>query len=162
MDKGVGVALAGVGAEVFAFAGAAMLAAALGIPGVAAALVPHVAGIAAEGLGDAVLPVGALGAVERAAAHLGREVGAGNAEELLGHDVVDAPLQVGYLRLQSDEQPLGNLAQENAALGAGVEEARAAGAEQLLRQQVEHAAGQLGRGEDLVAGEVGQAVEYVR
>lgn len=162
MDKGIGVGLAGVGAEVFATAGATMLAAALGVPGVVAAVVSDVALSVVEGGADAVVAVGKLGAVECAAAHLGGEVGAGDAEELAGHDVVDAALQVGNFRLESSQQPLGNLAQEYAAFRAGVEEARRRTAEQLGRKQVEHAVGQLGRGEDLVAAEVGQAVQYVR
>ena len=110
MNKGVGVALAGVGAEVLAFAGTAMLTAALGVPFVLAALIPHIAGVALKSLADAVFAVGMLGAVERAATHLGGEVGAGNAKQLLGHDVVDALLQVRDLLLQSSQQPLGGLA----------------------------------------------------
>ena len=162
MDKGIGVGLAAVGAEVFAFAGAAALAAALRIPGVLAAVVAEVALSVVEGGADAVLAVGELGAVERAAAHFGGEVGAGDAEDLTGHDVVDTLLQVGNFRLESSQQPLGNLAQEYAAFRAGVEEARRRTAEQLGRKQVEHTVGQLGRGEYLVAAEVGQAVQYVR
>ena len=100
MDKGIGVRLAAVGAEVLAFAGAAILAAALRIPGVLAAVVQQVALLVAEGGGDAVLAVGKLRAVERAAAHLGGEVGTGDAEDLSGHNVVDALLQVGDLRFQ--------------------------------------------------------------
>ena len=90
MDKGIGVGLAAVGAEVLAFAGAAVLAAALRVPGVVAAVVAEVALRVAEGGGDAVLAVGKLGAVERPAAHLGGEVGTGDAEDLLGHNVVNA------------------------------------------------------------------------
>ena len=161
MDKGIGVTLAGVGAEVLAFAGTAMLTASLGIPSVSAPLVPHIASIVAEGLGDAVLAVGYLGAVECAAAHLGGEVGAGNAEDLLGHNMVDTLLQVGNLLFQAYEQPFGNFAQEHAALAAWVEKARPARPEQLRWQQVEHPIGQLRRGKDLIAAQVGQAVENV-
>jgi len=162
MDKGVGVALAGVGAEVLAFAGTAMFAAVLGIPCVLTSLVPYIAIIAFEGLGDAVLAVGMLGAIERAAAHLCREVGTGDTEELLGHDMVDALLQVGNLLLQPGQQPLGGLAQEDTALAAGVKDARLGAVEQLLRQQVEHPVGKLRRSEDLVAAQIGQAVENIR
>ena len=120
MDKGIGVIFAGIGAEIFAFAGAAMFTATLGIPCMSTPLVPHIAGIVAEGPGDAVLAVGQLGAVECAAAHLGGEVGAGNAEDLLGHNMVDTLLQVGNLLFQAYEQPFGNLAQEDSALATGV------------------------------------------
>lgn len=124
MDKGIGVTLAGVSAKVLAFAGTAMLTAALGIPSVFASLVPHIASIVVEVLGDAVLAVGQLGAVERAAAHLGCEVGAGNAEQLLGHNMVDTLLQVGNLLFQADKQSVGNLTQKHATLAARIKEAR--------------------------------------
>ena len=101
MDKGIGVGLAAVGAEVFAFAGAAVLAAALRVPDVVAAVVAEVALLVAEGGGDAVLSVGKFGAVECPAAHLGGEVGTGDAEDLSGHNVVDTLLQVGYLFFNS-------------------------------------------------------------
>jgi len=162
MDKGIGVCLADVGAEIFAFAGAAVLAAALRIPSVLTAFVPQVALLVAEGGGNAVLAVGKLGAVECPAAHLGGEIGTGNAENLLGHNMVDALLQVGYLLFKSCQQPLGNLPQEDTALAARVEKACLGAAEQLLRQQVKHPVGQLWRSEDLVATEVGQAVQNVR
>ena len=116
----------------------------------------------AEGGADAILAIGLFGAIERPTAHLGRKVGTGDTEDLLGHNVVDALLQVGDLRFQPRQQPLGNLAQEDAALAAGVEKTRPARPEQLLRKQVEHPIGQLRRGEDLVAAQVGQAVQYVR
>ena len=92
MDKGIGVGLAAVGAEVFAFAGAAVLAAALRVPGVLAAFVPQVALLVVEGGADAVLAIGMFGAIERPTAHLGSEVGAGDTEDLLGHNMVDALL----------------------------------------------------------------------
>ena len=162
MDKGIGVGLAAVGTEVFAFAGAAVLAAALCVPGVLAAVVAEIALLVAEGGGDAVLAVGKLGTIERPTAHLGGEVGTGDAEDLLGHNVVNTLLQVGDLRFQPSQQPLGNLAQEDATLRTGVEEASLRTAEQLLRQQIQHTVGQLRRGEDLVAAQIGKAVQYVR
>lgn len=134
MNKGIGVGLAAVGAEVFAFAGAAVLAAALRIPGVLAAVVQQVALLVAESGGDAVLSVGEFGAVERPAAHLCGEVGTGDTEDLSGHNVVNALLQVGNLRFQPGKQPLGNLAQEDATLRTRVEKACFRTAEQLLRQ----------------------------
>ena len=161
MNKRVGVGLAGVGAEVFALTGTAVHATAAGIPRVAATVVEDMALPVAEGRADAVFAVGLLGAVERAAAHLGSEVSAGDAENLLGHDVVDTLLQIGNLFFEARQQPFGDLAQEDPALAAGIEKPRFGAAEQLLRQQVEHTVGQLGRGEDLVAGKVGQAIEDV-
>ena len=103
MNKRVGVTFACVSTQIFTFAGTTMLTAALGIPRVSAPLVPHIASIIAESLGDAILAVGQLGAVERPAAHLGGEVGASNAEELLGHNMVNTLLQVGNLLFQSNE-----------------------------------------------------------
>ena len=133
MNKWIGVGLAGIGTEVFALTGTAVFAAALQVPGVAAAVVAQVALRVAESRADAVLAVGLLGAVESAAAHLGSEVGTGDTENLLGHNVVDALLQVRNLLFETCEQPLGNLAQKDATFAAGVEESRLAGMEQLLR-----------------------------
>lgn len=161
MNKWIGVGLAGVCTEVFALTGTAVFAAALRIPRVAAAVVAKITLHVMKSRADTVFAVGQFGAVERATAHLGSEVGAGDAEDLSGHDVVDTLLQVGDLLFETRQQPLGDLAQEDPALAAGVEEARLRTAEQLLRQQVEHSVGQLGRGEDLVAGKVGQAIEDV-
>ena len=161
MNKRIGVGLAGVGAEVFALTGAAVHATAAGIPRVAAAVVAEIALHVTESRTDAVLAVGQFGTVERAAAHLGGEVGAGDAENLPRHDVVNALLQVGNLLFETRQQPFGDLAQEDPALAAGIEKPRFGTAEQLLRQQIEHSVGQLGRGEDLIAGKVGQTIEDI-
>ena len=161
VNKRIGVGFAGIGAEILTLTGAAVFAAALRVPRVAAAVITQIALDVVENRADTVFAVGLLGAVERAAAHLSSEVGAGDAEDLLRHDVVDALLQIGDLLFETRQQPLGDLAQEDPALAAGVEEARLRTAEQLLRQHVEHSVGQLGRGEDLVAGKVGQAVEDI-
>jgi len=161
VNKRIGVGLAGVCAEVFALTGTAVFAAALRIPRVAAAVVAKIALHVMKSRADTVFAVGQFGAVERATAHLGSEVGAGDAENLLGHDVVDALLQVGNLLFETRQQPFYNLAQEDAALAAGIEKPRFGTAEQLLRQQVEHSVGQLGRGENLVAAQIGQAIEDV-
>lgn len=134
MNKRVGVGFAGVGAEILALACAAVFAAALRVPRVAAAVVTQITLHIMESRTDAVLAVGQFGAVERAAAHLGGKVGAGNAEDLLGHDIVDALLQVGDLLFETRQQPFGNLAQEDSALAAGIKESRSGTAEQLLRQ----------------------------
>ena len=121
-----------------------MFAASLRVPRVATAVVAQIALHTMKSRADAVLAVSQFGTVERTAAHLGGEVGAGDTENLLGHDVVDALLQVGDLLFETRQQPFRNLAQEDAALAAGIEEARLLGAEQFLRQQVEHTVGQLG------------------
>ena len=63
MDKRIGVGLTDVSEEIFAFAGATVLTAALRIPSVAASIVQQVALLVAEGSGDTVLAVGELGAV---------------------------------------------------------------------------------------------------
>ena len=73
-----------------------------------------------EGGADAVLSIGLLGAIECSAAHLGGEVGTGDSEDLLGHNVVNPLLQVGYLLFEASQQPFGNLAQEDATLAARV------------------------------------------
>ena len=134
VNKRVGVSLAGVGAEILALTGTAVRTAALCVPSMPAAVVAQVALYIAENSTDAVFAVGLLGAVERAAAHLGGEVGAGDAEDLLLHDVVDALLQVGDLVFETCQQSFCNLAQKDPALAAGVEKARLTGAEQLGRQ----------------------------
>ena len=161
MDKGIGVGLAAVAAEVLAFAGAAVFTTTLCVPSVLAAVVQQVALLVAEGGGDAVLSVGKLGTVERPSAHLGGEVSTGDAEDLSGHNVVDTLLQVGNLRFQSCQQSLGNLAQEDATFRTRVEEPCLRTAEQLLRQQVQHPISQLRRSEDLVARKISQAVQDI-
>jgi hypothetical protein len=161
VNKRVGVGLAGIGAEILALAGTAVFAAALRVPFVAAAVVAQVALHVTENGSDTVLTVGLLGTVERAAAHLSGKVGASDTENLLRHDMVDALLQVGNLLFKACQEPFRNLAQEDPALAARVEKSRFGTAEQLLWQQVEHTIGQLGRGEDLVTGKVGQAIENI-
>ena len=131
------------------------------LPSVLATHIAQVALHIVESCTYAVLAIGLFGAIECATAHLGGEVGAGNAEDLLGHNVVDALLQVGNLLFQPCQQSFGNLTQEDSALAARVEKAHLAGTEQLLWQQVEHSVGQLGRGEDLIAAQIGQAIEDV-
>ena len=160
MDKGISVGFNGFYAVVLGTIGTTMLTLAV-LPSVLAAHIAQVALRIVETGGHTILTIGLFGAIERATAHLGGEVGAGDAENLLGHDVVDALLQVGDLFFEARQQPFGDLAQEDPALAAGIEKPRFGAAEQLLRQQVEHTVGQLGRGEDLVAGKVGQAVEDV-
>lgn len=129
MNKRVGVGLAGVGAEVFTLTGAAVFATAAGIPRVAATVVEDMALPVAEGRADAVFAVGLLGTVEGAAAHLGGKVGAGDAEDLLGHDMVNALLQVGDMLFETRQQPFRNLAQEDPAFAARIEKPRFGAAE---------------------------------
>lgn len=162
VNKRVGVGLAGVCTEILALTGTAIFAAALRIPRMAAAVVTQIALHITENGSNTVFTVGLFGAVERAATHLSGEVGASDTENLLRHDMVDALLQVGNLLFEACQEPFRNLAQEDPALAARVEKSRFGTAEQLLWQQVEHTIGQLGRGEDLVAGKVGQAVENIR
>ena len=161
VNKRIGVGFAGVSAKILTLTGTAVFAATLRVPRVAAAVVAQITLHVVENRADTVFAVGLLGAVERAAAHLSSEVGAGDAENLLGHDVVDTLLQIGNLLFETRQQPFHNLAQEDAALAAGIEKPRLGTEEQSLRQQVEHSVGQLGRGEDLIAAQIGQAIEDV-
>ena len=160
MDKRIGVGLNSFYSVILGAVCTTILAFAVH-PSVLASYMAQVALHVTENGTDTVLAVGLLGTVERTAAHLGGEVGARDSKNLLCHDVVDALLQVGNLLFETCQQTLGNLAQEDPALAAGVEKSRFGTAEQLLRQKVEHTIGQLGRGEDLVAGKVGQAIEDV-
>ena len=75
-------------------------------PCVLDALEPDVAVVAVEGLGDGVLAVGALRAVDAPAGQQAGELGDADAEDLLGQDVIDALLEVGDLVLE----PLGEAA----------------------------------------------------
>ena len=160
MDKRIRIGLNRFYAVVLGTIGTTILALAI-LPSVLAAHIAQVALHIVESRTYTILAVGLLSAIERATTHLGGEVGAGNAEDLLGHNMVDALLQVGNLLFQPCQQPFGNLAQKDTAFAARVKKARLAGTEQLLWQQVEHSVGQLGRGEDLIAAQIGQAIEDV-
>ena len=160
MDKRISVRFDSIYAVVLGSVGPTMFTLAV-LPSVLATHIAQVALRIVEKGGHTILTIGLLGAIERAAAHLGGEVGAGNAEDLLGHNMVDALLQVWKLLFQPRQQPFGNLAQKNTAFATRVKKARFAGTEQLLWQQVEHSVGQLGRGEDLIAAQIGQAIEDV-
>ncbi len=160
MDKRIRIGLNGFYAVVLCAVGTTMLTLAV-LPNVLAAHIAQVALHIVENRTYTILSVGLLGAIECAAAHLGGEIGAGNTEDLLGHNMVDALLQVGNLLFKPSQQPFGNLAQEDTAFAAWVEKTRLAGTEQFLRQQIEHSISQLGRGEDLVAAQIGQAIEDV-
>ena len=160
MDKRIRIGLNGFYAVVLSSVGTTMLTLAV-LPNVLAAHIAQVTLNIVESRTDAILAVGLFGAIECAAAHLSGEIGAGNAEDLFGHNMVDALLQVWNLLFQPYQQPFCNLAQEDTAFAARVEEACLAGTEQLLWQQVEHSVGQLGRGEDLIAAQIGQTIEDV-
>ena len=92
MNKRIGVGLATVAAKVLAFAGAAVFASALCVPSVVASLIQQVALLVVESSGDAELAVGEFGALGCPTAHLGGEVGTGDAKDLLGHNVVNTLL----------------------------------------------------------------------
>lgn len=160
MDKGISVGFNSFYAVVLGTVGTTMLTFAV-LPSVLASHIAQIALRVIETGGHTILAIGLLGAIERATAHLGGEVGASNAEDLLGHNMVDALLQVGYLLFQPCQQSFGNLAQEDTTFATWVKKARLAGTKQLLWQQVEHSVGQLGRGEDLIAAQIGQAIEDV-
>ena len=131
MDKGISVGFNGFYAVVLGAVGTTMLTLAV-LPSVLAAHIAQVALRIVKTGGHTILTIGLFGAIERATTHLGSEVGAGDAEDLFGHNMVDALLQVGYLLFQPCQQPFGNLAQEDTAFAARVKKARLAGTEQLL------------------------------
>ena len=135
------------------------------------ALVPDVAGGAGKCFYDGVGAVGVFGAVQTAAGQQTGDAGDGDAVDLCGQDVLDACLQVGDVAGQAVDQAARDFTQEHTGFGAGVEERHRrigpdAGAGVAggpgLGQGVEHAIGQLGRGKDLVVGEVGDAAEHIR
>ena len=133
MDKRIRIGLNGFCAVVLGSVGAAMLTLAV-LPSVLASHIAQIALRVIETSGHTILAIGLLGALECATAHLSSEVGAGNAEDLLGHNMVDALLQVGNLLFQPCQQSFGNLTQEDSALAARVKKTRLAGTEQLLWQ----------------------------
>ena len=134
------------------------------------ALEPDVAIVAGERFGDGVLAGGVLGAIHAAPRQQGGDLRDADAEHLLGQDVVHALLPVGHRFFQSLIQTAGNLAQEHAGFGAGVEERhRGVGPDifaAMIRrprfgERVEHPVGKLRRGEHLVVGKIGDAGEDI-
>ena len=160
MNEWISVGLDSFYAVILGTVGTTMLTLAI-LPSVLASHVAQIALRIIETGGHTILTVGLFSAIECTTAHLSSEVGAGDAEDLFGHNMIDALLQVGNLLFQPCQQPFGNLAQEDTAFATRVKKARLAGTEQLLWQQVEHSVGQLGRGEDLIAAQIGQAIEDV-
>ena len=111
---------------------------------------------------DGVFAVGFLRAVQGAARQQRGQLGDGDAPYLMVQDVVDTILQVRELRLQADQQTLGDLTEEHARLGERVEERDRTVRPDLLRQQVEHLVRKLRRGEHLIVGQVRQTRQHVR
>ncbi len=75
-----------------------------------------------EGLADGILAVGGLGAVDRAAREQRGQFRDGETVKLVLEDMVDALLPVGDAPFQADVEALGDLAQEDTRLAAGIEE----------------------------------------
>ena len=119
MDKRISVGLDSFYSVVLSAVGTTMLTFAV-LPSVLASHVAQVALCVIETGGHTILTIGLLGAIERATTHLGGEVGAGDAEDLLGHNMIDALLQVGNLLFKARQQPFGNLTQEDTAFAARV------------------------------------------
>ena len=130
-------------------------------PSVLDVFIDYVAAFGVE-LRDAELAVGVLGTIDGATGEQGGEFRDGYAEHLLVQDVVDALLTVRYLVLQAAVEPLHYLAQEDAALGEGVEEGGLFATEQLLRQEVEHLVCQLRGREHFVVAQIGYAIQHIR
>lgn len=114
-----------------------------------------------EGGANRVFAVRFLRAIHAPPRQQGGDFGDGYAENLLGEDVIDAFLTVGDDVFQSRHQAFGNLAQEDARLGGGVEEGHGGVAPNFLREQIQHLVGDVGRREDFVAGQVGEARKHV-
>ena len=160
MNEHIGVLLCFVASVIDGLAGAAILALAV-YPCVLDVFIDYIAALGVE-LRDAELAVGVLGTIDGATGEQGGEFRDGYAEHLAVQDVVDALLTVGYLVLQSSVEPLHYLAQEDAALGEGVEEGGVGTTEQLLRQEVEHLVRQLRRREHFVVAQIGYAIQHIR
>ena len=96
VNKRVGVGLNSFNTVILGTVGTTMLTFAV-LPNVLSSHVVQVALCVVETGGHTILTVGLFSAIKRATTHLSSEVGAGNAEDLLGHNMVDALLQVGNL-----------------------------------------------------------------
>jgi hypothetical protein len=77
------------------------------------------------------------------------------------HNVVDAFLQIGNAIGKPIYQPLCNLTQKDATLGARVKKLRIRTSEEFLRQHVEHLVGKLWRSEHFVVAQVSQTRQYI-
>ena len=96
MDKRISVGLDGFHTVILGTVGTTMLTFAV-LPRVLASHVAQIALRIIETGGNTLLAIGLFGAIECATTHLSSEVGAGNAEDLFGHNMVDALLQVWNL-----------------------------------------------------------------
>ena len=70
-------------------------------------------------------------------------------------------LKVGYLPFKSFNKSLGNLAQDNSALAARIEESGVGVLEQLLWEHINNLVCQFGRGEHLIITKIGNARKHV-
>lgn len=155
----IGVLLRGFASVVNGLAGSAVAAFAV-VPCVAQGLVQDVAFGVVE-MCYAEFAIGFLAAIHTAAAQQAGQFSDGYAIDLVMKDVVDTLLAVGNLLLEAAVEAFHYLAQEDTTLADGVEECGVRAGKQFLGQQVEHLVGKRGRGEDLIVGEVGQAVEHI-
>lgn len=110
---------------------------------------------------DTMFPVRVLRAIEGTTGQMRSQFGAGNAENLLVHDVIDAFLPVWNLRFKTPVQALYDFTQENAAFRERVKERCFRTSEQFLRKQIQDLVGQGRRSEDLVIAQIGNTVEDV-
>lgn len=109
----------------------------------------------------AVFAARVLGTINGAAARQSRQIGQSQSEQLIMKNMVDAPLQIGNFIRQSDQQPLGDFAQEHAAFATRVKKRRFRIREQFLLQQIQHGVRDFRRRENLVTGQVGDAGQNV-
>ncbi|OPZ12114.1 MAG: hypothetical protein BWZ07_01555 [Alphaproteobacteria bacterium ADurb.BinA280] len=133
-------------------------------------LKPDVARLAGKAFGNRVFAIGVFGAIHTAPREQAGELRDADTKHLSGQYVIDARLQVGNLLRQARREAAGDLAEEHARLGAGVEKGDRAVGPQVgpivagrpgLGKGVEHPLGEVGRGEDLVVGQVGDAGEHI-
>ena len=190
MDERVRVCLKTLATPIFFFACPAVGALAVGVnedlvssdwinaalagaarPGVFGSFEPDVPVRGVKGSADRVLAVRAFGAVEASPSHQRSELSDGNPVHLLGENVVDPLLQVRNLCLEAFDESAGDLPEEHARLRKRIQERHVWVRPQVLTamvggpclgNHVEHCAGHLWRGEDLVVGQVRDTGEHIR
>src|SRR5690606_36852966 len=91
-------------------------------PDVLGPLEPDVSPSAVEALGDRVLPGGILRAVDAPAGEESSELRDPDAEDLLREDVVNALVEIRYLRREAVGEPPRDLTQEDPRLRKGLDE----------------------------------------
>jgi hypothetical protein len=135
------------------------------------ALEPDVAIVGVETLGDGVLALSVLRAVQAAPRQQAGEIRDADAEHLLGQDVIDALHKVRHLVAQSLGQAAGDLAQEHARLGARIEKLHRLVGPNIraivvgrprLSHSIQHPVRKLRGREHLVVREVGDARQHIR